>query len=86
MGGRKQQPSEVQAEVRSGDGEDGHDRPVVSPGVIVLALSIDRATGAVTPAGTIGVGGDEASDLLLCLDALEIIAQSMRRQLRAHVS
>lgn len=55
----------------------------MNQGVIIFALSIDRATGAVTPTGTIGVGGDEINDLFLCLDALDIVAHSMRRQLHS---
>ena len=83
MGERGEQSSNVQSEVRREYGEDGNNSPVINQGVIVLAISIDRTTGAVTPTGTVGVGGNEVNDLFLCLDALDIVAQSMRRQLRS---
>jgi hypothetical protein len=84
MDERRQQSSDLQGEILRRNGEDGNNNPILNQGVIIFALSIDRTTGAVTPTGTIGIGGDEVSDLFLCLDALDITAQSMRHQLRSY--
>lgn len=84
MDERRQQPLNLQGEIRGGNSEERNNNIVLNQGVIIFALSIDRATGAVTPTGTIGIGGDEVSDLFLCLDALDITAQSMRHQLRSY--